>query len=392
MATSSGYSIADYGSMITDQIRMQAYYQAMQQSIKPGATVLDIGTGTGICSLLACQLGAERVYAIEPDGAIQVAQAIAVANGYGDRIEFLQALSTEVTLPGPVDVIVSDLRGTLPLYSHHIPTLIDARQRFLKPGGVLIPQQDRLWVTVVTAERIYRDFDIPWSDNPYGLNMEAGRSLVTNSWGNAREVTPEMFLVEPQVWATLDYLTITSPDVVSELQWSVARSGTAHGFCLWFEATPVTGIGYSTAPGQPNLVYGRAFMPLSHPVELEQGDSIILKLKADLVGSGYIWGWATKVFNRRSSENCSETIKANFNQSTFFSTPLSPKQLRKLSDQFIPELNASAKVDRFVLSLMEQGLSLGTIAQQLTEKFNDRFPTWKSALTYVGELSQRYSD
>ena len=60
------YTIADYGAMIADAARMGAFARALGQAIKPGAVVIDIGTGTGICALLACRHGARRVYAIEP--------------------------------------------------------------------------------------------------------------------------------------------------------------------------------------------------------------------------------------------------------------------------------------------------------------------------------------
>ena len=72
------YSIADYGAMIADEVRMGAFVRALRQAVKPGAVVIDIGTGTGIFALLACRFGARRVYAIEPSDAIQVAREIAV--------------------------------------------------------------------------------------------------------------------------------------------------------------------------------------------------------------------------------------------------------------------------------------------------------------------------
>src|SRR5687768_12813489 len=109
------YSISSYGKMIADSIRTQAYASAIGRAIKPDSVVLDIGTGIGIFAMLACQFGARRVYAIEPDDAIQVARETAAANGFADRIEFIQGLSTRIALPERVDVIVSDLRGVLPL-------------------------------------------------------------------------------------------------------------------------------------------------------------------------------------------------------------------------------------------------------------------------------------
>src|SRR5712692_2722385 len=101
--------------MIADHVRMGAYAQALREAIRPGAVVVDIGCGTGILSLLACQRGARRVYAIEPDASIELARTVARDNGYADRIVFLQDRSLRVSLPERADVIVSDLRGRLPL-------------------------------------------------------------------------------------------------------------------------------------------------------------------------------------------------------------------------------------------------------------------------------------
>src|ERR1700722_5443460 len=114
------YSRAGYGSMIADRIRIDAFAQALRGTIRPGAVVMDIGTGPGIMAVLACQLGASRVYAIESGEIIQVARTIAAANGCADRIEFIEEVSTKVTIPVRADVIVSDMRGILPLFQHHI--------------------------------------------------------------------------------------------------------------------------------------------------------------------------------------------------------------------------------------------------------------------------------
>ena len=102
------YSLAGYGQMIEDRVRLDAYARALRKTVRPGSVVLEIGTGPGIFAVLACQLGARRVYAIEPTPIIQVAREIAAANGCADRIEFIEDLSTRVTLPIQADVIVSD--------------------------------------------------------------------------------------------------------------------------------------------------------------------------------------------------------------------------------------------------------------------------------------------
>ena len=89
------YNVSAYGQMIADTGRTGAYEQALRRRVKPGSTVLDIGTGAGIMALLACRLGARRVYAIEPNDAIEVARQLAAVNGYTDRIAHLRQFAPE---------------------------------------------------------------------------------------------------------------------------------------------------------------------------------------------------------------------------------------------------------------------------------------------------------
>src|SRR5512136_2014557 len=108
------YSVAAFGEMIADRVRMEAYAEALRRTVRPGSVVADLGTGTGIMSLIACKCGARRVYAIDPSDAVQLAAETARDNGFGDRVVVIQKRSTDVTLPERADVIVSDMRGVLP--------------------------------------------------------------------------------------------------------------------------------------------------------------------------------------------------------------------------------------------------------------------------------------
>jgi protein arginine N-methyltransferase 1 len=373
--------------MIADHVRMDAYAQALRRAVIPGSAVVDIGTGTGGFAVLACRYGARRVYAIEPDDAIEIARETAAANGCADRIEFIQELSTKVTLPERVDVMLSDLRGVLPLFGRHVPSITDARERMLTPGGTLIPQRDTLWAAVVSAPDIYDRHTKPWGSDAFGLDMEPSRRLVTNTWSK-RRFSPEQILLPPQPWATLDYMRIIEPDVCGEIAWSVGRPGIAHGLAVWFDALLAEGIGFSNAPGEPEVIYGNAFFPWPEPVGLDAGDTVGVTLHADLVGEDYVWRWDTRVLDH-GRHDCS---KANFRQSTFFGVPLSPRRMRALSPVHVPILGQDGQIDRFVLSQMDGTRSLETIAKDVAARFSERFSDWREALAHVCELSQRYGD
>ena len=320
------YTLHFYGQMLTDAPRMDAYAAALRHTVKPDSVVMDLGSGQGVFALLACKLGARRVYAVEPAGVIALAREVAAANRFADRIEFFESLSTEITLPEPANIIISDLRGVLPWFQQHIPSITDARARLLARGGVLIPHQDILWAAVVEAPDRYEEIVGPWQNNKFELDLSAGTRLVTNTWGKTR-LKPEQLLVEPISWTTIDYYEVESPDIRAEISWRAARNGTAHGVAVWFDSDLVDGISFSNHPGAPEMIYGNGLFPFSQPVEILEGERIQLRLAAKMVYDDYVWRWDTDFFAREDEAH----PKASFKQSTFFGVPLSRAQLRKLS-------------------------------------------------------------
>ncbi|NCF65087.1 MAG: methyltransferase domain-containing protein [Chloroflexi bacterium] len=382
------YSISDYGGMMTDSVRSDAYAQALRQAITPDSVVLDLGTGTGIFAVLACRFGARHVYAVEPDNAILVAREVAKVNGYAERIEFIQDISTQVTLPERVDVIISDLRGALSLHGTHIPSIVDARHRFLAPGGLLIPQSDTLWVGLVNAPELYRRYETPWLSNKYELNMRPARDYVINTWKSGR-VSAEQLLVTPKCWARIDYYAVEDSNFRAELTWTVTKAGTTHGLIIWFDSVMMEDIGFSNAPGSPNpcTVYGSAFFPLLEPLSLRAGDQVSVRLEVNLVGGVYLWRWQTSL----SDQGYPDRERVSFRQSTFNSDPLSLARMHKGASNFVPELNEDGQIKQLALSLMDGHRSLEEISRRVAAQFPERYPNWEDALPRIGKFSGKYS-
>ena len=194
-------------------------------------------------------------------------------------------------------------------------------------------------------------------------------------------------LVAPQHLATIDYNRVDSPDLDSQLQWTIEHPGICHGLAIWFDATLSEGISFTNAPGQPELIYGQAFFPWQDAVKLKRGDIVSIEIRANLIYGNYIWQWLTKVYVGGNTNN----IKVSFNQSSFLATPFSLESLRKQEAAYVPSLDHAGEADLYLLSLMDGSNSLEEIAHQATERFPDHFKNWKSALARAGELSKKYS-
>lgn len=386
------YSISQYGNMYMNQARISAYATALQRAVTPNSVVIDIGAGTGIFALLACRYGARHVYGIEADDVINLAREMAAANGYSDRLTCIQSLSTKVDLPERADVIISDLSGVLPLFGQHIPAIMDARDRFLAPGGTIIAQQDHLRAAIIEVPDRYRKLTQPWSENLFGLDLSAGWPLVANTWGSLTD-TQAKLLTRPSNLAVLDYRTIADSNMDGELAWTMDQPGTGHGVAVWFDRIVADGIKISNAPGAPEAVktsdiYGQAFFPWPKPVDLEPDDQVCFRMKANLIKDEYIWRWETTI---RAGERKRE-VKARFRQSSLNGYPLSLESLKKREAEYVPALNEDARVDLCILSKIDGYASLSQIAHALAANFPSRFNGWQDALSRVGDVTARYAE
>ena len=381
----SEYSLHDYGTMIRDRDRTDAYARALDKVVRRDSVVLDIGAGSGILTLLAARSGARRIFSVEPADMIEVARALAAVNGVADRVEFIQAVSTKITLPEPVDVIVSDIRGVLPFHGAHIPSIVDARRRHLAETGTLIPLRDTLWAAPAELASVYEERISSWEASPYGFQIAPARALAANHWRRV-SAGADGLLADPERLAVLDYRSISSPDIKASTESEAIRSGTLHGVIVWFDAELAEGVGFSNAPGEPEKIYGQAFFPLLEPVDLAPGDVISFHLSASLLGDGYVFRWDTRV----TDPSRSGRAKAAFTQSTLFAVPLAPESLARLGEGYAPTRTEDGEAVGFVLERVDGRRTLGELSEEVAERFPALFGSPAEALGFVTKVTQKY--
>ena len=384
----AGYSVVDYGAMVDCEPRMGCYAEALRRAITPGCTVIDIGASFGVFSLLACKYGAGKVIAIEPDPSVELIMGMAQANGCADRIEIVRDMSTRYTPETKADVIVSDCRGSMPLYEFHVATIRDARERLLAPGGTLMPMRDTLRVALASSAKTYRQVPYPWLKNDYDLDLREGLRYAANTPSQVY-LKPSNLVSEPQDLAYLDYRTITEPNLDATVELTAVRQGIVHGVLVWFDAEIAEGISYSNAPGAPPLVYRQRFFPLSEAVRLKAGDRIKLRLRATLSGDDYVWAWDSDVIDGETG-----AVRNTFRQSSFLCKIFSPQAIKSLANDFVPQRSDLMAIDRDCLALVQEdaGHSLDAIARSIMEKHPTRLDSYQKALDHVAVFFKRYND
>jgi len=278
------------------------------------------------------------------------------------------------------------MRGVTPLFGSHLPSIMDARRRFLAPGGVLIPRADKLWAAVAEMPERYAEIVEPWENGTLNQDLTAARRLAVCNYRKTR-AKPEELLNTPRLWKTLDYETLETPDAGAEINWTVERAGIGHGLLIWFDADLADGVSFSNAPGAPEAIYGSLFLPWIHPVQLTQGESVRVQLEAKLAGDEYVWRWDTQIH----AANAAAGVRDQFEQSSLAGAVLSPNRLRRMASDFVPQLSDEGVLDRKILEMMDGRATLEEIARRLAAEYPERFPRWHDAMKVAGALSKKYS-
>lgn len=376
------YSVLDFARMAGDESRTDAYARAIARVVKPGDVVVDIGAGTGILSLLAARAGAKTVHAIEPNAAIHLLRDLAKASGLAERIVIHPVPSFEVELTERADVVVCDLRGAFPLFGDALPAIRDARARFLRPGGALIAERDRLFVAFVESFPLWRRLEQGWRVlEQRGFSGDAVRTSVLNSvWHDASDpLAINDVLCPSAAWAEVDYASSEADLIEGKVASTVVRRGTVHGVAIWFEAIVHGDISYASGPGSRS-VYANTFLPLSEPVPVEAGDEARITLRVDERGTR--WAWDSEVRTRAAARS--------FRQTTFFGASADHATLLRCSMTHHPSRSPRGERMLRILEEMNGKHSVSNLVERAQGRLAAESPARRTVLDEVREAVTRY--
>ena len=268
-------------TLLADRVRNDAFQRALAGVIVKGeTTVADIGAGTGFLGFLAAKLGAKRVDLYETADIAAVARKLLRQNRLGN-CRIIEAHSTEVAEPEQVDVIVSETLGNYPFEENIVETLNDARARFLKPGGVVIPRAVEQFVCPVTSERYFRELSA-WDDVGFGLDFAPAKTMTLNNI-YVRTFAGGDLLDEAAAARSWDKLAFDKRNKTTragEASWAVAKATTVYGLALWWRVELVEGIALATGPLDPRTHWEQLYLPALAPIALAQGQTLTARLRS----------------------------------------------------------------------------------------------------------------
>jgi ribosomal protein L11 methyltransferase PrmA len=373
--------VDEHREYLSDRVRLDAFARALRDTVRPSSVVVDLGSGTGILGMLALQAGAARVHAIERSGTIEIARAVARANGVADRFHAVHAHSLDVSLPEPADVLVGDFLGRFGFNAGLFDVYPAAARTLLAPGGTLIPSEISCFVAPVETAAMDAQVRF-WQTPRHGVDLTPVLEWALNTGYPATFAARELLSgpIEAGRAATRE---IPARGFSAGATVTIERTGTMHGLAGWFSAQLAAGVTLTNDPRAAERVGKRnVFLPIRQPMRVEAGDRVDVRVR--ILPMDLIVVWTVERHTRQGRTDDRQS------HSTLNGMLIAREDLARGRPDFVPHLTPRGVATRTVLQLCD-GRPLREIERAVYERHGTLFESAGAASAFVAELVSGFS-
>lgn len=266
--------------MLKDKTRTLSYRSAIYQnpSLFKDKIVLDVGCGTGILSMFAARAGAKHVIGVDMSNIIHMARKIVDINGFSDKITLIQGKMEEIELPYPqVDIIISEWMGYFLLYESMLDTVLVARDKYLKPDGLIFPDKATMYVAGL-EDGMYKDEKIGFWRDVYGFDYTPFQNVVMSE-PLVDIVDGRSVVTDGCPILTVDIQTVKKEDLAFASPFSVKayRDDNIHAFLVWFDIEFTKGtvpVEFSTGPHAEYTHWKQTVLYIKDVIQINKDETI----------------------------------------------------------------------------------------------------------------------
>jgi protein arginine N-methyltransferase 1 len=363
-------TLEEHYGYLSDRVKLEKYQAAVDRVVRPEHTVLDLGCGSGLLGLMALRAGAAKVLFVEEGAIIEVARQTVTDAGFADKAEFFQANSFELTLPEQVDVVICDHVGYFGFDYGLLDLLADAKQRFLKPDGIIVPTELTLMLAPVESTTC-RKFVGQWQDGSVPDAYSWLSAAAANS-KHAAQLESHELLAEAETLVTLE-LGAKEPGFLSwNAEFSCARDGTLDGVVGWFNCRLTDDVHMTNSPAvEEHLDRPQAFLPLDAPVAVKAGDRIHVNVMAR--PKDHVIAWVIEL----------PDADKRFTHTTFNGLLLDKSSLNQTRPERLAELGPRGRARQVVLFYCDGKRTIAEVESLVLEQHPELFPSAAALRSFI---------
>lgn len=247
---------------LIDKNRTEAFKKAIDNTVKNGDIVADMGTGSGVLAMFAADAGARKVYAIEIDKKnIKTLKDVFKENGYEKIIEVVDGDVTKIILPEKVDVIIGEMIATGLIEELQIPAM----------NNILRNSQENVRVVLNKFENYV---DLVFNNNLfYGKKFD----ILRYEYSDWKEGESESFS-EKKMYSSVDFSIINENNNINKnINLKIVKSGKINGIRISSKSIFFDGssFDFSFAYSYPIII------PINN-LEVNEGDEFIINITYEM--------------------------------------------------------------------------------------------------------------
>ena len=281
--------------------------------------------------------------------------------GFGTRYTCIRESTFRATVPSPVDVIICDHVGYFGLDFGVAALLDDARRRFLKPGGKIMPQRIRLMLAAVTSPPARKEAE-SWSASAVPAEYHWLRDHGINA---KRRFTFEKtdIATAAQGLGTIDLRESNPAHFAFKAELHATKDGVIDGFAGWFECELANDVWMTNSPLAPDRIdRPQAFLAFDQPIPVRAGDRI--EASVSIRPEGGLIGWTV-----RAPHDGRRQKYSNWGDRALATTDLVAQADR------VPHLNSGGQARQILYTYLDGQRTLAEIERAMLADHPGLFPT-----------------
>lgn len=269
-----------YIDAVNDEWRNAAYRETLKHLATPDSVMLEVGTGTGLFSMMAIQAGFRHVYTFEANPNVaKIATECIRRNGFEDHITLINQLfgkGDEIDLPEMPDVIMHEMSGDNLIVTDLFEVITTARSLGVAEDVPFLPHKFAIHAQVVGDPKLHAKTHVPAGVE--GLDLTAINLLSMSRIPLDRGVAVKNTLSAPFVASEHDAAQSQTLDEGTKvIDVDITGAGTAYGVVHWICQTFPGGATYENTPGrwcnwQPH------YWPFNEPKDVTSGDKVAVEV------------------------------------------------------------------------------------------------------------------
>ena len=275
-----------HAPMVNDIDRNNFYLSALKSVVKSDSNVFEIGTGSGLLSIMAANLGAYEINTCEINSIMaNTARKIITDNNLSEKINVIQKKSNDIKVGEDINkqanVLVSEIFSNNLLSEDVLPSLEDAKQRLISKNAKIIPEYGSIMFSLFGGDDIGKNI---YTEKFENIKLKEFNTIIPKKLILHRQDLKIDLLSNSVEAFRFDFVNKNDfPPEEKKIEIEAIKKGRCYGIVQWIKLEMDNGLKHENHPANSTNASGwqKILYIFDDPIELSTGKKITISAKHD---------------------------------------------------------------------------------------------------------------